>query len=491
MTVVASLLLLTVPQVFPGGDIKLPPPRSQSPAEAAAVRPLTEVERFRRDVAEMQGPTAKVELKLQEMAGAYAGPVMETLMLEVARSARANEMANLMVVARRFGTPTQAPRVADELLFQALARPLAEATRPVVETMAALKGDAAKPALRECIRGRIPAVRRHAVDVLLPMLKADDVPWALDLSREQSLDLQLRAIELLAALPDDRSQQRLIELLAKDPVVAGAACAALTTMGQPAVPALQAFAAQPPIDRGFAYAAFALAGIAERAGPAQLPDSLAPALCKRLADPDALTRSLAAIPLADLTWRGAAGTSGHDRAIVESLLAVVEPSQSLPNLDLLSRPARERLLRLTGRIVVADGLSWQLWWKEQKDGFTAVRARIEVTEPEASMAVVTWRHEQRHVRLLAEGLADIAPVAGATEVVLTKAAMRELVAALQAAGFGDEVAMRVDTALPLLRCLGVQVPGGRAQVAMPLSAHERFDALVALVQARVDAEVWQ
>src|SRR5688572_7871460 len=180
MTFVASLLLSTLPQVFPGNDIKLPP-RTEV-AKPTAPRPVTEVERFRRDLVDLQGPPARVEQKLQEMAQSFASVALESLIVEVARSARANEMNNLVVAARRFGPGSK--RVADELLFQLLSRPLAEATRPVVEAMAMLKGDAAKPALYQCIRGRHSPVRRHAVEVLTPMLTADDLPFALELSRE-------------------------------------------------------------------------------------------------------------------------------------------------------------------------------------------------------------------------------------------------------------------------------------------------------------------
>lgn len=491
MIFVASLLLFTLPQVFPGGDIKLPP-RSETPRAAPQVRPLTEIERFRRDLIELQGPQGKVEQKLQEMAAAYQAPVLEALILEVARSARANEMNNLMVVVRRFATNPPSAKVGDELLFQLLVRPLGEATRPVVEMMVALKGEHAKEALRECIRGRHSAARRPAVEAMVPMLATDDLDYALELSREQSLDLQLRGIDLLQALPGAIGAPRLIELLSKDPVCGGAACAALIAMGEASAPALRAFAIQPPIDRGFAYACFALARIAETGDPAALPDSVAPALWSRLQDPDPLTRCLAAVCAADFAFRSAPGAAAHDVAIVEGLLQVVEPQQPLSNLELLGRPAAERLLRLTGRIIVGDdGLSWRAWWKEQKAGFTGVRSRIEFSAAIANSVVVTWRHEQRHVRLLAEGLADVATVGDATEVVLTKEAMFQLVNSLLAAGFADEVAMRVESALPRRRSLAVQGPTGRAQVTMPVSEHPRFDALVAMVQACVDAEAWQ
>lgn len=491
MTFVASLLLSVLPQVFPGNDLKLPP-RKDVPAAVPAARPLSEIERFRRDLMEMQGPEQKVEARLQDMAAAYAPPVMESLILEVARSARANEMTSLMTVVRRFGTGSA--KVADELLFQLLSRPLAEATRPVVETMVSLKGADAKPALQECLRSRIAGVRRHAAEAMVPLLTVDDLPFALQLSREQSLDLQMRGIDLLRALPHEGSAQRLTELLSKDPSLAGAACAGLIGQRQSAVGPLQQVLSAPAIDRGQAYAAFALAQIAKDTTPEVLPDAAGPALAQRLTDPELLTRSLVAVPLADLLFRSAPGMPAIDASVVEALLDVVQPLQFVPNLDLLRRPAEERLQRTTGRIMTLGAgpvLPWRTWWKDQKEGFAAVRAKIAVDKTSVASAVVTLRQEQRHVRLLAEGLADVPPVADATEVVLTADQMEELLTALHAGGFTDEAAMRVDSALPRVRSLQVRVPAGRAQVAMPLASHPRFDALVALVLARLDEEAWQ
>ncbi len=488
MTLIASLLLSTLPQVFPGGDLKLPP-RRETPAAQAPVRPVSEIERFRRDLIEMQAPSARVEAKLQAMAQTYKEQAIEPLILEVARSARATEMQNLLPVIKRFAATS--PRVADELQIQLLSRPLAEATRPVLETMAAMKGPEAKQALCECVRGRIAGVRRQAAEVLIPLLTAEDLPFAVQLSREQSLDLQLRGIELLRAMPEEAAAQRLVELLSKDPALAGSACAALVQQGRTAVAPLQKLLAEPAIDRGFTYGAFALAQIAQRDGAELLPEALVAPLSARLAEGDALARCLAAVPLADLTFRGAVAPAS-DVAIVDALLEVVQPLVFVLSIDLLRRPAEERLLRTTGRIVAAgEALPWRDWWKDQRSDFLGVRARVTVDAGNAAAAIVTLRHEQRQLRLLAEGHADAPPVADAKEVVLTAAQMIELVAALQAGGFADEQAMRVDSGLPRGRSLQVRVPGGRAQVVMPLTEHAQYDALVAMVERTLDAELWQ
>lgn len=489
MSFVATLLLLVAPQLPRGGDIQLPP-RKPVAEKVDTPPPLSEIERFRRDVADLHGTEQKVELKLQQMAGAYAPEAIPRLVLDVVRSARAHELRGLMVAARRFCT--RSPQVADELLFQLLSRPLGDATRPVLETMAFLKGDGAKAALKECVRGRIAGARRHATELIGPLLAADDLPFALELSRESTLDLQLRGIDMLKALSSAESAGRLVELLSKDPSLAGAACPALVTMRGPAVAPLQQVLQAPRIDRGFAYAAFALAQIAAETGPDALPASLLPALAPHLTDAELLSRSLVAVAVADLLHRGAPSEPATDVACAEALLDVVQPLQFVPNLDLLRRPCEERLQRATGRVAAAgESLSWRAWWKDQKAAFVAVRDRVELDARAAGAAVVIWRQGDRHVRLLAEGVAGAAPVQGATELLLDQAQMAELLAALEKGGIFDEAALHLDTALPRTRVLELRLPAGRAQAAMPADAHPRFDALVQLVQARCEAEAWQ
>lgn len=494
MTLAASLLLAVLPQVFPGGDLKLPP-RPEPATTEPEIRPASEIERFRRDLLEMQGPEPKVEQKLEEMGRAY--PQIEALIVEVARTARASELINLMPVARRHGRTTGTGRVADELLFQLLARRLGNATGPVMEVMAELKGPDAKPALLQCVRARIPAVRRHAVDVLVPLVDQSDVQLAIELSREQSLDLQLRGVDLLQAIGNEGAVARLLELLSKDPALAAAAVSALIRLGPAAVPQLQQRIGQPVVDRSYVYAAFALAQIEQATGEPALPAALRAPLLQRLAAPEPLTRVLAAVPLADLVYRGrgAAGdadAAATDAALVDALLLVVEADEFVPNLDLLRAPAQERLLRHTGRVLAAaEPLAWRDWWKEQRATFLGVRAHVDVTADSVAAGIVTLRQEQRTIRVLGEAVAESAALPGAVEIVLDGERMLALVRGLESDGFGDPAAMRVQSALPRVRSLQLQVPGGRTGVAVPAEPNPAFDALVARVEKLVDAELWQ
>lgn len=497
MTLAATLLLSLAPQVFPGGDIKLPP---KKPAAAAQrdVRPLGELERFRRDLVDVHGPRVKVEAKLEEMGRAY--PQIEQLILEVARTARSNEMEHLMPVARRFGRTSGTSRVADELLFQLLARRLGSSTRAVVETMAALKGAEAKAALKQCVRATVPVVRRHAVAVLAPLCTQEDVEFALQLTREQSLDLRLRGVDLLERMGGEAAVARLVALLAKDPALAAASCRALIGVGAPAITALQARVAAPAVDRSFAYAAFALAQIGDATGSAALPESLRGPLTKRLGAPEALTRALVAVPLADLVYAGTQGASDEveaasaelDRELVDALLLVVAPAQFVPNIDMLRAPAEQRLRRHTGRVAAAgDVLSWAEWWGANRSTFLGVRAQLQVTDQSAGGAVVTLRQQERVVRILGEHMAGRAVDPDAVEVLLPVAEMAAFVRALMTDGFGDPATMAVESGLPLVRSLDVRVAGGRSSVAVTERAHPAFDRMVAAMDDVIDAELWQ
>lgn len=497
MTLAATILLSVVPQVFPGGDIKLPP-KKPAVAQQQEVRPANEVERFKRDLLEMNGPRVKVEAKLEEMGRAY--PRIELLILEVARTARATEMKHLMPVARRFGRTSGTSRVADELLFQLLARRLGDATRQVIETMATLKGSDAKAALKQCVRATNPLVRRHAVQVLGPMCTQDDVSFALQLSREQSLDLRLRGVDLLKAMGGDLATRRLVELLAKDPALAAAACRALISIGSPAVAVLKEHVTAPAVDRSFVYAAFVLAQVGAANNSSVLPPELFEPLSKRLKSPEALTRVLAAVALSDLVYVAAPGEGEQvadkvgrlDRDLVETLMLVVEPKQFVPNLDMLRSPSEQRLMRHTGRIVAAvEPLSWREWWETNRSSFLGVRAQLSVTEKNAGTAVVTLRQQGRVVRILGEHMAGLEADKDAIEVLVPAAQMQQLIQKFENDGFGNPVAMHVDSGLPRVRSLDVRVAGGRSSVAVTEREHLAFDSMVAAIDAVVDAELWQ
>ena len=497
MTLAATLFLSVVPQVFPGGDLKLPP-KPPAAAEQQQVGPVEEIERFRRDVMDLHGPAVKVETKLEEMGQNY--PRIEQLILQVARTARSNEMRHLMPVARRFGRISGSTKVGDELLFQLLARRLGDATRSVVETMAALKGPDAKAALQQCVRAKHAGVRRYAVQALAPLCTQEDVAFALQLSREQSLDLRLRGVDLLQSMGGELATARLVELLAKDPALAAAACRALVGVGASAVPVLEARIAAPAVDRSFVYAAFALAEIHRAASSDGLPAELLEPLAKRLKSPEALTRVLAAVPLADLVYRASsaagdgvdASIAQLDRELVEALLLVVEPQQFVPNLDMLRNPAEQRLLRHTGRIPSSqEPLSWREWWDTNRGTFLGVRSELQVAPENAGTAIVTLRRPGSVVRVLGEDMAEMDADTGAVEVILADDEMVEVVQRLERSGFGTTVRTSVDSVLPRVRSLDVRVAGGRSSVAVTEGEHLAFDSMVEAIDRVVDGQLWQ
>src|SRR5262249_24288179 len=293
-------------------SIQLPP--NPKPSAQPVQRPMNEVERFRRDLQNLHGAPAIAENALQKMAQDY--PDVPAIVVERLRSALQRELLDLTVVARRFGKPradrsgVQDTRVADELLFQLLARPLGEATREVMETMVALKGDDAKKALQECLRGRISGVRRIAVEVYAPLAAADDLDFALQLAADASLDVQSAGVLPRPPVPWPRARERVWELLRQKPALAGAACRALIHVGADAVPPLTKVVTGPAIDRSVPYAAFALVLIDDGQGKALPPASVVPALVVNVRGADPLAPALAAAALAELSYHGPNRPSG-------------------------------------------------------------------------------------------------------------------------------------------------------------------------------------
>ncbi len=480
MIVTAALLLsslLVAPQ-----NPSLRVPRPTKAQDAAILRPTTEVDRFVRYLARLRAAPVEVERALLAIAQEF--PDVEALLLQRLPAAQPRELQELMVAARRF--PTQ--KVADELEFQALARPLGEATRDVLETMADLKGASRNDALRACVRGRIAGARRIATEILARNSTPAELDFALQLVDEQSLDFRLCGIELLGALPEPRARQRLCELLAKDPTIAGAACSALLQRFVDAKADLLAILAQPAIDRSHAYAAFLLAS-QDIDGSQLPPDSCAPALVASLQGVDPIARCLAAVALGAMCYQGKTD-SVQDGPIVAALLDIVVSTSFVPNYEMLRGPAERELRRLAGR-TGAESLSWREWWKDAEKGFVGLRARIEMRPEQAGVALVALRDERRSIRLIGEKLADLPPVAGALEYVLDAAQMQQVVDALSQAGFMQPGAIVPPAGAPVARTIDLTVGNGRTQVGAPTQELPGFEALVAVIDRAAQSEFWQ
>lgn len=493
MLLTATLALLSCPScTFQDPRLQLPPVQTRPGSRVqAAPEPQAEIDRFRRDLLDLHTPS-KADGTLMDLGQRYRS--IDSLILAVCRKAGPRELQDLVVVAGRYGTP----RVGDEFLFQLLARPLGTATRPVLEAMVALKradeqGDHHKEALMECIRGRISAVRFHATELLAAELQAGatdaELKFALLLSSEPGLDLQLSGVQLLAAIAQPAARQRLLELLSKEPTVAGAACAALVRIGTDAAPVLQQALSAPVIDRAFGYAAFALAMIGDQDGQLLLPPELQPKLRAQLQQPDQLMRSLCAVPLADLGYYATAAVPGGDEELVDALLLTVEPLGFVANLDMLRTPAEQRLQRASGRYGSERG--WRAWWADARNGFVAMRAEVPIDAANSGRALVTVRVGGGRVRLLGEQLAGVTPLGDSQELLLSAEQMLELVQQLRQAGLREAGQQKYAAGLPLTRSIELQVDNVRTVVAAPAQDARQFDELAARVEAVVQREVWQ
>lgn len=491
MTLLTTLVLSTLVPCVPQGELRLPPLKEPPKTKAA---PVNDAEAFKRVLVELRTAGDHYDTKVQTLPQRFGD--LEALVLPALRTARGRDMLDLMGVARRFGMPKEPgatgwKQTGDELLFQLLSRPLNDATREVMAVMAQLKGSEAKAALRECVRARLPAVRRAATEVLAQQVGPDDLPLALELAGDQALDLRLSGIELLGAIRDPRSQKRLVELLAKDPTVAGAACTQLLRQGSDAAPVLQQALAEPPIDRAHAYAAFVLAQTQAQSGTELLPAAAADVLRRDLDSTDLTTRCLAAVAMAELAFRSDdPDPSKHrDADVVQTLLLLTSTEVFVPNLSLMREAAEARLAALSGRAASAEGLTWNEWWKANRQGFQGLRARVRVDAANAALAVLELRTERRRLRLLGEELAGMAP-SNADEIVLAKGHMLKLVQQLEALGFMATGPGR-EAAQPPQRALQLQVQGARCQSTAPNVGAPHFDRFALAVEGVLDTETWQ
>jgi HEAT repeat protein len=491
MPLFTTLVLSTAVTMLPQGELKLPPVQQQPKAKAAAPN---DPEAFRRALLELRTAGDQYDTKIQTLPQRFGD--LEAMVLQGVRTAKGREMLDLLGVARRFGTAkdtggTTWKQVGDELLFQLLSRPLNDATRDVMAVMGQLKGSEGRPAIKECVHSRIPAVRRAAIDTLAVQAGPEDLPLALELAADQALDLRLSGIDLLGAIRDKRAQERLVELLAKEPTVAGAACAQLLKQGAEAAPVLQQALKEPPIDRAHAYAAFVLAQAQTQSGKDLLPASAIDGLKRDLDSSDVTTRCLAAVAMAELAFHSDDPDPQRcrDADVVATLLLLTSNEVFVPNLSLLREAAEPRLVALTGRMSGADGLTWSEWWKGAKDGFQALRARVRVDAANARLAVLELRTERRRLRLIGEDLAGTPPNAGADEIVLAQAEVLQLVQQLEKLGF--MAAGPRERAQPVQRTLQLQVQGARCQSTAPNAGAPVFDSFAAAVEGVLETESWQ
>ena len=480
--IATSFVLLLLPQALPSypDRLKLPPPPTAA-RPATVELPATEIERFRRALDRLHGAPVEVERGMQAIASEF--PDVPALVQQRLASASPRELADLMLVTRRFATPA----LADEILFQLLARPVGAATQGMLETLVVLKGDEARACLRACIRGRIAAVRRAATEILARDPGPEELDFALALTDEQSLDLRLAGIVLLGAVSDPKAVERLVALLAEEPTIAGASCVALQKLGRAAAPQLQQAVTAPPLGRSFAYAAFLLATLDED-GTLLPPPEAAAALAQALEGTDPIARALAAVALGRMRHRGRA-EGVADAAVAAALLDVVAPVAFVPNFEMLRRPAEAALQALTGR-TGREALGWREWWNEVRGGFVGLRARIDVDRTAAGRALVLLRGERTVVRLIGEDLADLPPHQDTREYVLDRDAMMRLVTELLRLGFMQPKAVVPPLGLPLVRSIELAVGDARVQLSAPIQELPAFDQMEAAIGRCADAELW-
>lgn len=402
--------------------------------------------------------------------------------LELTRSADPDVMHALMRVLQTYGRPEHA----GELEFLLLTRPLRSATEIVTETMASLAREKATERLFSCLTASRSVVRHHAAHALESRVGPEDAEQLLALSRQGSVDVQMKALRLLGRLPPTPEvRTRLVAAMSEDPQLADSAVEAVIEQGPENAADLQQILRRPAIGRATGYAAIALAGLEEASpGTVLVTPDMAEYLVPELDVPDPFQRSAVAIALAGLAWRSedTTGAVYRDRQLVEGLLEVVAPTQFVAHLALLRRLAHPRLVRLAGRDLGTAQAPWREWWDgvAAEPRFVGARREVPLTIENAAFARLTWHDGGRAVVLRGERTTGASPADDTIELVVGAEELVALVQNLRQLGF-------MSASPPTDR-----QPDGRAVVLVVDGVVARSDAQLAVpvldrMEVRVDA----
>jgi HEAT repeat protein len=492
----ACLLALTAAAQKP--TLVLPPPEHAAPARAATEETgarrrafVLQTLRLRRSVG--LGPEAET-LVLEDVAARY--PDAAVLALELARSANEDEVHGLIKVLRRCGSAEHA----DELNYLLLTRPLGSATAPAVELLAALRPATAVDTLVSCLSARFAGVRRAAAAELKKRVDVRVLPRLLQLSRANDADVQARALEVLGVLPEAEARSRLIEALgAREANVAAAACEALIAQGPSLCADLQAVVVLGPSGQAFGYAAVALTRLELADGGELLTEAMADKLKAELHAGTPFLRAAAAVALAQLAHRSSTSDPAAygDREVIDGLMLVVAPGAFVPSYSLLSPPAMELFLRLTGVDPHKRASSLRAWWEQSRPTFVGMRRRVEVSPDNGARATLTLADGGVTWVFVGDGATDAPAPEGASRFLLSGAEMADLVRRLSDLGFMRARSQPAggsgaeESALPTERVLDLAVDGVRASASAPRSPSPPMDAFVLELAQVAMRERWQ
>ncbi len=187
--------------------------------------------------------------------------------------------------------------------------------------------------------------------------------------------------------------------------------------------------------RDQAYAVLALVEVEERTGTVWMGEEQVPMLLESLRSNDLLASGAAALALAGIGFRGAAGgeANWYDLEVPHALVRSVSGAEFHQDIGPVSDLARRRLLVVTGKDFGPDGPAWRAWWTESARGFRARRAGITLREEDlASVAVRLFDSSDGRGRLELLGPQAVPSEDGSDGFRLSEVEMAELVEELRA-----------------------------------------------------------
>lgn len=293
------------------------------------------------------------------------------------------------------------------------------------------------------------AVRRSANREMRGRVTAADVPFLTPILENRSTDARRGVIELLSRVEDPAAVDVLLDALTdRSASVAKVAIERVARSEDERVDfelKRRAFASG-VIGRDEALILLTIIEREDRATEPLLTAQAVPALLSALDSPVPIVSNVAAIALAGVGFRSPNVDSSAwlSDLVPSTLVRVAAGAEYFEGFDLVRSPAIRRLRQLSGLTHGNDGSKWSEWWADNKLGFVASRAIIEL-QPGDEQRIVVRAHNPKFgapLTLVGPALAMDAswsPPADGRVLYLLEADAHELIEMLDGEGiFGYE-----------------------------------------------------
>ncbi|MEM6568160.1 MAG: HEAT repeat domain-containing protein [Planctomycetota bacterium] len=252
--------------------------------------------------------------------------------------------------------------------------------------------------LAELLRHDSGPLRRAARRALDGRLDADEAVLLVPALEHRATDVRRNAVELLEGLDGPLPTQLLIDRVTdRSSSVSQIAIRALRSNEDETIDfeLLRRVMEGGEILRREALLLIAIVEREDRLVRRVLQPQHAPPLVDALDSPNELARCASAVALAGIGFRApqSEATAWMDGPVPSTLVGVAAGFTFFDGFELVRDPALRRLRQITGISHGSNGPAWARWWSENKAGFRASRAVIDVTPEDELQVIVEVRDD--------------------------------------------------------------------------------------------------